>query len=150
MIRYRLQHDLTLLTPRLSWFVRRNIVNTQQEITAVNIRTITGSNIKRLREAHDYTQSQLASRLGTQPQNVSALETGALGLSDNKLAKLCKVLASDLKSSSGYVRLTPRWISSPNLSATRYTLWINRRRPDSTPPHATYWRRKDEPAPNTK
>lgn len=66
-------------------------MNTQQEITAVNIRTITGSNIKRLREAHDYTQSQLASRLGTQPQNVSALETGALGLSDNKLAKLCKV-----------------------------------------------------------
>ena len=79
-------------------------MNTQQEITAVNIRTITGSNIKRLREAHDYTQSQLASRLGTQPQNVSALETGALGLSDNKLAKLCNVFGVG---SEEFFRLCP-------------------------------------------
>lgn len=57
----------------------------------MDIRRITGMNIKRMRG--QMTQDSLATHLGVKKQNVYALEKGLRPLTDKTLEMLCEVLA---------------------------------------------------------
>lgn len=59
----------------------------------MDINTVTGGNIRRLRESTDMTQQQLANHLGTDKSAVSALERGVVALTGKRLEVLCEVFA---------------------------------------------------------
>lgn len=59
----------------------------------IDIKKLTGENLRRIRLAAGMTQEQLAEHMRVKKQNVSAMETGRRGLSDAVLPSLCEIFA---------------------------------------------------------
>lgn len=59
------------------------------------IRLLTAANLKRLREARGYSQTQLAEMINSYPSTLNAIEKGKKGLGKDLLVRLCQALHVD-------------------------------------------------------
>ncbi len=61
-----------------------------------NIKLLLGKKIKELRKAHQYTQEQLAEKIGIGTPNISYFETGKFAPSIETLQKLAQVFGVEI------------------------------------------------------
>ena len=55
------------------------------------LNTITGKNIKRLRNKHGFTQEELATRIKAKTSHISGMENGKRGIGEKIIVRLCNV-----------------------------------------------------------
>jgi len=64
-------------------------------IYSMDIDKTIGLNLRRIREAAGLSQSELADRIGSLPQRVSAYENGREGMGKDYMDRVCKALNAD-------------------------------------------------------